>query len=64
MKALTIFAALILIGCAHPMANNKDYQDCQYQATLATPGSNSVLADAMRQNDIINMCMARKGYTR
>lgn len=63
MRLIIALTALVIAGCAaHPMANNPDYQQCEYEAMKATPGSNSVLADALRQHELTQMCMRNKGY--
>lgn len=64
LKIAAALASLALTGCANKYANvNKaDYDDCDYKAHVATPGSSSVLADAMRITDLRDMCLRNKGY--
>ena len=70
MRLLATAALVSLTGCASMVGGNyahlqgtPDYQQCNYQAQLATPPSNNVFIDVQRQMELTNMCLANKGYT-
>lgn len=62
---LIVVAVLALTGCAankYTNVSKSDYDDCDYKAKVATPGSDSVLADALRITELRDMCLRNKGY--
>ena len=51
--------AICLSGCA-TQTQSPYRAECQYQAKLATPGTNSVIADVFREQELTEMCIKTK----
>ena len=56
----------MLTACAVPAGrydqNSPAYRQCQYEAKIATPGTNNAFTDVFRELELVNMCMKNKGY--
>ena len=59
MKLTLAVLVVCLSGCA-AQTQSPYRSECQYQAKLATPGTNSVIADVMREMELTEMCIANK----
>ena len=70
MKSLLTLTTLALSGCgaqyeAEQMRmRTPAYQACAYQAKVATPRTNSILADLYREEELTEMCMRNKSASR
>ena len=59
MKLSLYLLALCLTGCA-TQTQSPYRSECQYQAKLATPGTNNAFTDMFREQELTEMCIANK----
>ena len=65
MKVLAVgLLAAFITACAGPgggkyghLKGTPTYQACEYQAKVATPTSNSMMADVLREIQVRDMCI-------
>ena len=62
MKTILILTSITLAGCAAPPPRSPAYQQCAYQAKLATASSSAgAVGDWMKEEELTQMCLNAKG---
>ena len=59
MKLTLAVLVVCLSGCA-TQTQSPYRSECQYQAKLATPGTNNAFTDMFREQELTEMCIANK----
>ena len=59
MKRTLAVITICLSGCA-AQTQSPYRSECQYQAKLATPGTNNAFTDMFREQELTEMCIKNK----